>query len=169
MVYEKKYSWRSPKNVSAQIVGEVIEQIEKEDGAVTKEKLLEVSRPEDSPTHRLFEWDDSVAAEKYRLHQSQKAILDIVVTVVKNDEPQLSSRAFVNVTSGLSNKAQYSSIDVAMADEEKRNAVLDNAFEEFRKFEDKYNSLRELSAAFDEMHKAEKQHKARRKRAKKND
>jgi hypothetical protein len=91
------------------------------------------------------------------------------VTVVKNDEPQLSSRAFVNVTSGLSNKAQYSSIDVAMADEEKRNAVLDNAFEEFRKFEDKYNSLRELSAAFDEMHKAEKQHKARRKRAKKND
>ena len=64
MVYEKKYSWRAGKSVSAQVAGEVMEMIEKRDGELTKEAFLEESRPEDSPTHGLFEWDDAVASEK---------------------------------------------------------------------------------------------------------
>ena len=163
MVYEKKYSWRAGKNVSAQVAGEVMEKIEKRDGVVTKESFLEESRPKKSPTHKLFEWDDSVAAEKFRLHQSAMAIRDIVVTIVKSEEEQQKTPAFVNVVSGLSNKAEYKSIGVAMMDEDERSAILENAFEEFKRFEEKYKSLKELSNVFDEMHRAETKHKARRK------
>ena len=163
MVYEKKYSWRAGKNVSAQVAGEVMEKIEKRDGVVTKESFLEESRPKNSPTHKLFEWDDSVAAEKFRLHQSAMAIRDIVVTIVKSEEEQHKSPAFVNVVSGLSNKAEYKSIGVAMMDEDERSVILENAFEEFKRFEDKYKSLKELSNVFDEMHRVETKHKARRK------
>ena len=71
MVYKPKqqYQWGDgwKPSVDANIVGGVVEQIEAENGRVTKEKFLDYSRPEDSPTHSIFEWDDSKAAEKYRL------------------------------------------------------------------------------------------------------
>ena len=165
MVYEKKYSWRAGKNVSAQVAGKVMEEIEERDGCVTKEAFLEASRPVNSPTHKLFEWNDGVAAEKYRLFQSRRAIQDIVVTVVKQDEEPTNIHAFVNVVStAASNKAEYMSIDVAMQDDEKRNVILDNAFEELQKFEQKYQSLVELSDIFAEIHKAKAKRKKRSKK-----
>ena len=154
MVYEKKYSWRHGKSVSAQVAGEVMEKIEKRDGMLTKEAFLEESRPVDAPTHNLFEWDDTAAAEKFRLEQSRLAIADIVVTIVKADEP-VKRHAFVNVIAGKHNKAEYSSIEIAMGDEEKRKAVLQNAFAELKAFEQKYADYKELAGVFSEAHKAE--------------
>ena len=154
MVYEKKYSWRAGKSVSAQVAGEVMEKIEQRDGVLTKESFLEESRPVDSPTHKLFEWDDTVAAEKFRLEQSRMAIADIVVTIVKADEP-VKRHAFVNVVAGKHNKAEYSNIEVAMSDETKRQAVLQNAFAELKTFEQKYADYKELAGVFNEAHKAE--------------
>ena len=155
MVYEKKYSWRAGKSVSAQVAGEVMEMIEKRDGELTKEAFLEESRPEDSPTHGLFEWDDAVASEKYRLYQSRIAIQDIVVTVVRQDEPK-KIHAFVNTTIGKGNKASYSNIEVAMKEPEKRKAVLQNALDELRMFEQKYADYQELAGIFREIHNAER-------------
>ena len=155
MVYEKKYSWRHGKSVSAQVAGEVMEKIEKRDGMLTKESFLEESRPADAPTHNLFEWDDTAAAEKFRLEQSRLAIADIVVTIVKADEP-VKRHAFVNVIAGKHNKAEYSSIEIAMEDESKRKAVLQNAFDELKAFEQKYSEYKELAGVFAEAHKAER-------------
>ena len=154
MVYDKKYSWRFNKRVSAQVAGEVMEKIEQRDGELTKEAFLEESRPEDSPTHDLFEWDDTVAAEKFRLEQSRMCIADIVVEVVKSDEETKKVHAFVNVNK-KSDKASYSNIQIAMDDEEKRKIVLQNAFTELKQFEQKYSDLAELSGVFSEVHKAE--------------
>lgn len=155
MVYEKKYSWRAGKSVPAQVAGEVMEMIEKRDGELTKEAFLEESRPENSPTHRLFDWDDTSAAEKYRLTQARICIQDIVVTIVRHDEPK-KIHAFVNTTLGKSNKASYSNISIAMADEEKRKAVLNNALSELKAFEYKYSEYKELAGIFNEIHKAER-------------
>ena len=160
MVYERKYSWRAGKSVPAQVAGEVMEMIEKRDGVLTKEAFLEESRPENSPTHKLFEWDDTVAAEKFRLEQSRIAIQDIVVTVIRKEEPK-KVHAFVNVTKGKHNKAEYSNIEVAMSDEIKRQAVLANAFGELRAFEQKYEAYDELAGVFAEAHKAERKYSAK--------
>ena len=78
MVYKPKnnYSWGdgwSP-NLDANIVGGVVEKIEAEHGAVTKELLLEESRPEDSATHSIFEWDNDKAAESWRLQQAKQQL-----------------------------------------------------------------------------------------------
>lgn len=155
MVYEKKYSWRAGKSVPAQVAGEVMEMIEKRDGELTKEAFLEESRPEDSPTHGLFEWDNTVAAEKFRLEQARFCIQDIVVTVIRQDQPK-KIHAFVNTTIGRSNKASYSNIQVAMEQPDKRKAVLQNALDELRTFEQKYSDYQELAGVFDEIHKAER-------------
>lgn len=158
MVYEKKYSWRFNKSVPAQVAGEVMERIEKRDGELTKEAFLEESRPVDSPTHGLFEWDDTAAAEKFRLTQSRICIQDIVVTIVKNTEAPKTVHAFVNTNStiGLKEKASYSNIEIALSDKDKRKAVLQNAFNELKLFEQKYSEYQELAGIFSEIHKAER-------------
>ena len=158
MVYDevRKYSYRHGKvGASAQTVGETLERIEKRDGVVTKEAFLEESRPENSPTHNMFEWDDTVAAEKYRLEQSRMIIADVVVTVERESKPRKVA-GYVNVTLGKHNKAEYNSIGVAMEDTEKRKAVLSNAFDELKTFENKYSEYQELAGVFAEAHRAER-------------
>ena len=38
-------------------------------GKTTAKDLVDASRPEEAPLHKLFEWNDSIAAEKYREEQ----------------------------------------------------------------------------------------------------
>ena len=59
--------------VDAQISGEVCDALS-EKGLLTAANLVDVSRPEDAPLHSVFEWVDSVAAEKWRV-----ALVDALV------------------------------------------------------------------------------------------
>ena len=157
MVY-KKYSWRVSHNVPAQIVGETLEQIESRDGTITRETFLEESRPEDSPTHGCFEWDDSVAAEKYRLNQSSAIIRDIKVTISSDSETPVRATAFVNImTNPTAQEAQYQSVDVAVTNTDTRQVVLQNALDDLNRLRIKYMDLVELSRIFDEIEKAIKE------------
>ena len=155
MVYQKKYSWgRKHHGVPAKTAGEELERIQQRDGMVTKETLLDESRPEEAPLHPAFEWDDTKAAEKYRLTQAKSIINDIVVEVIRTGEDETKKvPAFVNVVKGLQNNAQYLSIDVAMSDEDHRKAVLENAKSELNAFKRKYSNLTELAGVFAEIDK----------------
>lgn len=159
MIYERKYAWKKHHGVKAEIAGKTMEKIEDRDGAVTKEALLEEARPEDSPMHPAFEWDDGVAAEKYRLEQARYIIADIVVMVEKvgDDDEMKSIPAYVNVVAGKNNPAGYRRIDVAMHDEVMRDAVLQNALAELKQFRKKYATLKELDGVFNEIKKLEKE------------
>ena len=70
-----KYTWcdgshhKVDPNVAAQVATEL-----EEAGMLTAKNLVDVSRPEDAPLHDEFEWDDSVAAEKYREGQARNVI-----------------------------------------------------------------------------------------------
>lgn len=49
--------------------------------------VVDAARPEDSPIHDQFEWDDSEAAEQYRIAQARRLVRSIeVVTFVKGAE-----------------------------------------------------------------------------------
>ena len=161
-VYVSKYSWKSGYNykVSAETVGGVLKEIEESEGEVTSKSFLEFSRPEDSVTHSMFEWDDTVAAEKFRLYQSGRIINQLAIEIVYEDDGRPTEMtvdvveqkkqvvsAFVN-TVGKSTKASASFTNVidALNDPVKRQAVLSNAKMELASFKRKYGNLRELSA-----------------------
>ncbi len=147
MVY-KEYSWKvTGVKCSAQDAGETINEIEKRDGVVTKESFLEASRPIEAPTHKAFEWDDSVAAEKYRLEQSGRIIRNLCVKIVKDDKPEKVT-AYVNVSKTTADSAKYMSLQVALEDDENRSVVLENALNELRLFKRKYETLSELAEVF---------------------
>lgn len=145
MVYQWKYS-AFP--LDADVVGKHIEKLEKKNGAVTAQMLLESARSEKSEVHDLFEWDDTVAAEKYRLQQAGAVIRCLAMVEDQIDENQNRPiRAFVNV--GKRGDGRYINTTLAMSQEETRQIVLQHALEELSAFQTKYKGLTELANILD--------------------
>lgn len=67
---------------------EVLSAIEQQ-GKVNPEALVDKARPADSPIHHLFEWDDVVAGERYRLEQARLYIARIEYVAGPEREPYL--------------------------------------------------------------------------------
>lgn len=166
----KKYSWGSyGYSVNPEVVGKTIERIEEEKGSVDAGSFLDASRPISSSTHSLFEWDDSIAAEKYRLQQSGQIISSLRIEVIPvteeehnlnleivNDIPHKEKLqkgtlqpAFVNVKKKVVGEAgKYVNLETAMSDVDTRKIILENAFKELRTFMEKYKRYSELSKVF---------------------
>lgn len=156
----KKFSWRDGYSykVSAETVGRVLEGIEKKRGCVTAQDFLDYSRSETAETHSMFEWDDTVAAEKYRLGQSSKIINQIEVKVVRepDDGKELTISAFVNVSpKAPAANATWVNIEKAHGDKDLWHRVMANAMGELKAFKRKYSRYKEFSGVIAEIDKIE--------------
>ena len=164
--FTSKYSWKGgyQYKVSADTVGGVLNKIEQENGQVTKESFLDYSRDENSETHSLFEWNDSIAAEKYRLATAGKIISHLEVTIIHEDikpreitaqivreEPKETKiSAFVNISPKAPTvHATYYNVNRAMSDADTRKQVLRNALFELQAFERKYKNFTEFAELFE--------------------
>lgn len=150
MVY--RFDWkRNFCDVPAETVGRHMENLQKKKGEVTCENLLDSARPEESPIHPCYEWNDSVAAEKYRLTQSHRIIRNLVCVAVaeKGEQERPAVRAFVNTVQNNGYRSgRYVDVNTAMSHEETRKIVLKNALRELKNFREKYRDLSELSGIF---------------------
>ena len=145
METSKNYFWaKRTHNVRAEVVGAVFEELEEEFGDVTAENFLDVSRPEESPTHRMFEWDDDRAAENYRLHQARTIINDLRIEVVTEDK-SLKIPAYVNVVRKTDGTARYQNAPKAFETAETREIVLERAKRELEIFSVKYERYVEFA------------------------
>lgn len=141
------YKWRFYQySVDANIVGKTIEKIEKKYGECTASLLLEEARNKKSQLHSLFEWDDTVAAEKFRLDQATKIITAVAVIYDNNNEEPIITRAFVNV--GAKNNGSFITMATALSNEKSRSIVFQHALEELQTFKAKYAGLQELAELF---------------------
>lgn len=143
MVYEWKPGSRY--KVDANTAGAVCEQLEAA-GNLSAKSLLDVSRPIDAPLHSEFEWDDSVAAEKYREDQARCIIRHLVVRMDEStDEPV---RSFFKIEQ--TERESYTSVETIMTRKDLRTELLKQAVNELEAFQRKYNTLSELFGIFKE-------------------
>ena len=135
------YQWKVPgiMPVDAQTAGNELQRIYERDGVIDPETVVSESQTPSAPLHSCFEWDDAKAAHKYRITQAQNIIRSIVVV---DEAKQPETRAFVNV------QREYHPVSVVVRNPEKREILLQNALNELRWFERKYNTLQELSNVF---------------------
>lgn len=141
MIYKVKSGYHIKPSM-AQVVGEECERLESE-GRLTPQALVDASRPEDAPLHGCFEWNDSVAAEKWRQTQAAYIIRSVEVTVDESCEP---TRAFVATVTDDSR--EYHAIGYVLRSSDGRDALLDAARRELLSFRRKYSNLHELAAIF---------------------
>lgn len=145
MVYEWKTSLFK---VDANVAGAVCEELKNTVG-LTKESLVDASRPIDAPLHKEFEWDDKLAAEEYRKEQAGLIIRNLAVKMEEAGEEPV--RAYFKTETG--HKSVFESIQTIMAEADKRNSLLEIAIKELQSFKKKYSMLKELARVFEEIDK----------------
>jgi len=136
-------------------------------GLLDPAKVVDYARNPDTALHTRFEWDDSKAAEDYRLWQARKIIsLELVVIrqnigevaqIVVNLEERTNKdkpvRAFVSLKQDRrgDEACGYRSIYDVLSDEGLRKQLLDEARGDMRMFKKKYDTLNELAKVFSAM------------------
>lgn len=149
MVYKPKYQWRNVTfPVKADVAAKELNRIQDKYGEVTPSNLLEESRAETAVMHDCYEWDDSKAAEKWRLQQSRQIMscLTVVYEQVDSDQETVKSievRAFQNTSE--EREGRFLHVQDVMETPEYREIVLRKAFGELAAFRRKYSDLSELS------------------------
>lgn len=141
------YKWKNYKySVPAEVVGKHFQKLEKKEGALTSQNVLESARSEKSPIHSLFEWDDTKAAEQYRLKQAAQLICNLTVEIETDDKP-IECRAYMDVSEAK--VGSFINVQSAFQSEESREVVLRRALNELSAFKTKYKNLLELQDVFD--------------------
>lgn len=130
----------------AQAAGEVFSDLIERHGAVKAEQVLDAGRPENSPIHSYFTWDDGEAAEKHRIGEAQALIRS--VRVIRDDMPAQEQPAVRYLLSVQATEAEsrfegkaYLPLPDIKENQEYRRQVLQNALSEFRSLQKKYRDL----------------------------
>ena len=128
---------------SADVAGPVCRALRESKEGLTPHSLVEASRSENAPLHNEFEWDDSVAAEKYRETQAANIIRHLVIVETDTEEVREKGvRAFVSTGE---NKNAYVPIKEALQNATWRENLLKAAVADMRTFVYKYKRLSELA------------------------
>lgn len=108
--------------------------------------VVEFARDPTTALHSQFEWEDSKAAEEYRLWQARQIIRVQLVVTHESSEPV---RAFVSLTTDRKIGGGYRPIDDVLADPELSSQMLSDALDELRRVRAKYQQLKELAPVWE--------------------
>lgn len=131
--------------VPAEVFGREFERIEKAQGDVKPEVIVQVARKRTNPLHKAFEWDDTVAGERYRLEQAKM----MTRALVKNIELPDGKTESVRVAVKTSQRGGYKNIDVAMSDANDRAYVLQQALNQLVAWRRRWASLNQYAELID--------------------
>ena len=148
------YQWKTDSHIkaNADLAGVQCEQLERTIG-LTPENLVNANRAENTPLHNEFEWNNDIAADKYRLHQARHIIACLCTKITSSDgTEQKQVRAFLKCDTN----EPYYSVDVIVRNEDKYNAMLERALNELKAFQTKYYTLTELTPLFKAIQKLKK-------------
>lgn len=139
----REYSWKHTGvaycNADAQLVGEELEKLEFA-GELTADEVLEFARNNpNSETYKCFEWDNSVAGEKYRKMQASGVLSSISVTI--KEEPKETQRVYVSVKTSLDDTRKFKNIKEVLKNDDEYQQVIDRAKNEFINCKEKYEAL----------------------------
>lgn len=146
------------RNVSPEAAAEIRRIADAGGGLVQARAVHEAARSSASPLHGYFCWDDTAAAERFRLQQAGELIVRVSVEVVADRDRSVTTRAFVSLASDRQNRGGgFRDVHVVMADPALRGELLRTALSELNALRARYAHLVELAGVFDALAAAEQQ------------
>jgi hypothetical protein len=136
------------------VVADVLRQIASEhDGLLRPEWIVEEARPTTSPLHGRFTWDDSRAAELFRLEEARH-LIRVTVELLPVETADRAFRVFVSLRADRHKDGGYRASVTVLADHEGRAQLLREAKADMLAFTRKYRQLSELARVFAAMDEA---------------
>jgi hypothetical protein len=122
----------------------------KSGGVIHPKSVVNRARPEDSPLHSQFCWNDGKAAEEYRVWQARQLIASVKIAWTRNPEGDrvVSVRAYYNQDDERGGDRGYLALVDILSDATRRKKLLRKAADELLRFEQEYHELEELAELF---------------------
>lgn len=114
-------------------------------GIVTPKEVLNKARNKRSPVHKYFDWDDSSAAEKYRLDQARALIRCLIIVDDDDDDGHRKYTAPLVLETG---ERAYVDIDKVVSNEFLWKQLIAIALKDLQLWKKRYEHLKELKPVF---------------------
>ncbi len=111
-------------------------------GLLRPHDVVKFARDPKTSLHKKFTWDDTKAAEEYRLWEA-RALIRVAVIVEENTSEEV--RAYVSITDNRGKEGGYMAVAEVLDNKKLRARMLQDAIDDLNFFRDKYNSLKNLS------------------------
>jgi len=98
--------------IQAEQVSAELLRIRKQSGVLTPPAVVAAARPPEAPLHGAFEWDDTSAAEQYRLAQARR-LIRMVVLIDPPTGRTVAQFHHINIT-GRAGDGRYEPVDVVV-------------------------------------------------------
>jgi len=132
-----------------------LEEIRKANGGILRPKdVVDAARDPNHILHPYFEWDDTKAAELYRLEQARSLIRRVEIEVKIEDRKPVKVRAYVSLQDDRQKGDSYRATVEVLSQEELREKLLEEARREMEAFIKKYRTLDELAGVIQAMEEA---------------
>lgn len=126
----------------------VYEEIQSIGDSYTPQDILEYAREyEDSELHKCFDWDDSTAAEKWRIHTARQICCSLKVVVTQDKKEPISYRVIQHDNEGKA----YKPVTLTVRNDDEYSKLLKQAKAELAAFHKRYKSIVELESVIDEI------------------
>jgi len=132
---------------------------QKHDGMLRPVDVVEFAKNERTVLHSCFTWNNTEAAEQWRIHQARMLIR--VTVAVFQDDDETEYRAFVSLKDDRYGHLGYRPMISILGDGDLTEKMLEEALEEMATFKEKYKQLHELVAVFAEIDKVKMERRRR--------
>lgn len=134
-------TWRTPGIFKAnpQAICNELHQLGEE---FTPEDIVEAAKDATTELHKCFEWDDTAAAEKYRLHQARIITSNLVFRKESDDDEE--EPVLVRVYNKTEQTGGYKPPERVFTQADEYEKLLKRATAELHQFKVKYSMLKEL-------------------------
>ena len=133
------------------LVNSELHKISKNRDEISPQDIVEYAKKnENSELHKCFTWDDTEAAEKWRVHQARQILCNLKIEVyeTKKEKP-IEVRVYqINDTQG-----GYKETKVMIQDATEYEKLRQVAIQYLKEFEKKYAIIKELQGVFDAIDK----------------
>ncbi len=136
-------TWKNGCRISAD-AQKVADEILSIGAAATTAQILDKARDEQTELHKCFDWNNAVAAEKWRLQQARHIVCNLVIKE-DSETPKPEARVFYKTD----HESGYKPVTLIMRDKDEYQKLLSRALAELRSFQTKYETLTELDGVFD--------------------
>ena len=121
-----------------------IRRLEKSNGTITPEMVVNDAMDPDSPLHGEFTWDKTEAAWAFWMHQARKLIASVKITII-TDSKTVKTVGYTRDPSKSGKEQGYISVEKAREDEETSRDIL---IEEFKRAGAALQRAQRLAIAF---------------------
>ena len=126
---------------------------------ITPQNVVDLARNEDSVIHNDFEWDDSIAGEKFRCIQAKDMIRSFILVKeepktnpdnknIVYEIPELYPVEHLRALHTTSKPHEYAPVEYFVENQDEYRILLNRAIAELEAFKRKYSMIAELEDVF---------------------